>query len=233
MFFSKKKKEKNKKDEKNKVIETTVLNDHEIAEKEKEKKKIKIKPKTVFKIVVALAIIIVIIVIAWKIESYRKDRAKTFYSALNSVILGNYDNASVKLKDVDTWTSDEKAYIELIRKSKDIPDEISSYSDVDTINEYISVLNEMKEIIKQADGITINMYIRDDYKKITITEVPFDDAIRYANERIEELEKTEKNFVIGNSDENKFTIFSRPEERTIGFFINEVILKGDGDSYYD
>ena len=39
--------------------------------------------------------------------------------------------------------------------------------------------------------------------------------------------------VSGGADENKFTIFSRPEERTIGFFINEVILKGDGDSYYD
>ena len=143
MFFKKKKKDK--------VVETKIVSPHEEAEKE-EKKKFKIKPKTLAILICILAIVIVVFAITLKINSYREDRGKTFSSALNSFILNNYEDASIKLKDIKPKNKDEEAFIKLIRKSKDIKEETEKYEDEEIINEYIKVLEEMKKIVEESDG---------------------------------------------------------------------------------
>lgn len=224
MFFKKKKKDK--------VVEAKIVSPHEEAEKE-EKKKIKIKPKTLAILICILAIVIVVFAITLKINSYREDRGKTFSSALNSFILNNYEDASIKLKDIKPKNKDEEAFIKLIRKSKDIKEETEKYEDEEIINEYIKVLEEMKKIVEEADGITITIFKKDEFKDITITTVPFDDAIRYAKEQIEKLNEDKKNnLIFGGKKEDNLSIFTYKESKMIGYFIEEVNIKGDGDSYY-
>ena len=224
MFFKKKKKDK--------VVEAKIVSPHEEAEKE-EKKKFKIKPKTLAILICILAIVIVVFAITLKINSYREDRGKTFSSALNSFILNNYEDASIKLKDIKPKNKDEEAFIKLIRKSKDIKEETEKYEDEDIINEYIKVLEEMKKIVEEADGITITIYKKDEFKDITITTVPFDDAIRYAKEQIEKLNEDKKNnLIFGGKKEDNLSIFTYKESKLIGYFVEEVNIKGDGDSYY-
>lgn len=230
MFFRKKKKDKECKD---KVVETKILSPHEEAIKEEEKKKFKIKPKTLAILICIIAIVIVILVISGKINSYMEDRGKTFSSALNSFLLNNYKDASIKLKDIKPTNKDEEAFIKLIRKSKDINEEAEKYEDEDIINEYIKVLEEMKKIVEEEDGITITIYKKDEFKDITITTVPFDDAIRYAKEQIEKLNEEKKNdLIFGGKKEDNLSIFTYKESKMIGYFIEEVNIKGDGDSYY-
>ena len=224
MFFKKKKKDK--------VVEAKIVSPHEEAEKE-EKKKFKIKPKTLAILICILAIVIVVFAITLKINSYREDRGKTFSSALNSFILNNYEDASIKLKDIKPKNKDEEAYIKLIRKSKDIKEETEKYEDEEIINEYIKVLEEMKKIVEEADEITITIFKKDEFKDITITTVPFDDAIRYAKEQIEKLNEEKKNdLIFGGKKEDNLSIFTYKESKMIGYFIEEVNIKGDGDSYY-
>ena len=224
MFFKKKKKDK--------VVEAKIVSPHEEAEKE-EKKKFKIKPKTLAILICILAIVIVVFAITLKINSYREDRGKTFSSALNSFILNNYEDASIKLKDIKPKNKDEEAFIKLIRKSKDIKEETEKYEDEEIINEYIKVLEEMKKIVEEADGITITIYKKDEFKDITITTVPFDDAIRYAKEQIEKLNEDKKNnLIFGGKKEDNLSIFTYKESKLIGYFVEEVNIKGDGDSYY-
>lgn len=224
MFFKKKKKDK--------IVEAKIVSTHEEAEKE-EKKKIKIKPKTLAILICILAIVIVVFAITLKINSYREDRGKTFSSALNSFILNNYEDASIKLKDIKPKNKDEEAFIKLIRKSKDINEEAKKYEDEEIINEYIKVLEEMKKIVEEADGITITIFKKDEFKDITITTVPFDDAIRYAKEQIEKLNEDKKNnLIFGGKKEDNLSIFTYKESKMIGYFIEEVNIKGDGDSYY-
>lgn len=224
MFFKKKKKDK--------VVEAKIVSPHEEAEKE-EKKKFKIKPKTLAILICILAIVIVVFAITLKINSYREDRGKTFSSALNSFILNNYEDASIKLKDIKPKNKDEEAFIKLIRKSKDIKEETEKYEDEEIINEYIKVLEEMKKIVEEADGITITIFKKDEFKDITITTVPFDDAIRYAKEQIEKLNEDKKNnLIFGGKKEDNLSIFTYKESKMIGYFIEEVNIKGDGDSYY-
>lgn len=224
MFFKKKKKDK--------VVETKIVSPHEEAEKE-EKKKFKIKPKTLAILICILAIVIVVFAITLKINSYREDRGKTFSSALNSFILNNYEDASIKLKDIKPKNKDEEAFIKLIRKSKDIKEETEKYEDEEIINEYIKVLEEMKKIVEESDGITITIFKKDEFKDITITTVPFDDAIRYAKEQIEKLNEDKKNnLIFGGKKEDNLSIFTYKESKMIGYFIEEVNIKGDGDSYY-
>lgn len=224
MFFKKKKK--------NKVVEAKIVSPHEEAEKE-EKKKFKIKPKTLAILICILAIVIVVFAITLKINSYREDRGKTFSSALNSFILNNYEDASIKLKDIKPKNKDEEAFIKLIRKSKDIKEETEKYEDEEIINEYIKVLEEMKKIVEESDGITITIFKKDEFKDITITTVPFDDAIRYAKEQIEKLNEDKKNnLIFGGKKEDNLSIFTYKESKLIGYFIEEVNIKGDGDSYY-
>ena len=225
MFFKKKKKDK--------VVEAKIVSPHEEAEKEEEKKKFKIKPKTLAILIGILAIVIVVFAITLKINSYREDRGKTFSSALNSFILNNYEDASIKLKDIKPKNKDEEAFIKLIRKSKDIKEETEKYEDEEIINEYIKVLEEMKKIVEEADGITITIFKKDEFKDITITTVPFDDAIRYAKEQIEKLNEDKKNnLIFGGKKEDNLSIFTYKESKMIGYFIEEVNIKGDGDSYY-
>ena len=225
MFFKKKKKDK--------VVEAKIVSPHEEAEKEEEKKKFKIKPKTLAILIGILAIVIVVFAITLKINSYREDRGKTFSSALNSFILNNYEDASIKLKDIKPKNKDEEAFIKLIRKSKDIKEETEKYEDEEIINEYIKVLEEMKKIVEESDGITITIYKKDEFKDITITTVPFDDAIRYAKEQIEKLNEDKKNnLIFGGKKEDNLSIFTYKESKMIGYFIEEVNIKGDGDSYY-
>lgn len=224
MFFKKKKKDK--------VVEAKIVSPHEEAEKE-EKKKFKIKPKTLAILICILAIVIVVFAITLKINSYREDRGKTFSSALNSFILNNYEDASIKLKDIKPKNKDEEAFIKLIRKSKDIKEETEKYEDEEIINEYIKVLEEMKKIVEESDGITITIFKKDEFKDITITTVPFDDAIRYAKEQIEKLNEDKKNnLIFGGKKEDNLSIFTYKESKMIGYFIEEVNIKGDGDSYY-
>ena len=224
MFFKKKKKDK--------VVEAKIVSPHEEAEK-KEKKKFKIKPKTLAILIGILAIVIVVFAITLKINSYREDRGKTFSSALNSFILNNYEDASIKLKDIKPKNKDEEAFIKLIRKSKDIKEETEKYEDEEIINEYIKVLEEMKKIVEEADGITITIFKKDEFKDITITTVPFDDAIRYAKEQIEKLNEDKKNnLIFGGKKEDNLSIFTYKESKMIGYFVEEVNIKGDGDSYY-
>lgn len=224
MFFKKKKKDK--------VVEAKIVSPHEEAEKE-EKKKFKIKPKTLAILICILAIVIVVFAITLKINSYREDRGKTFSSALNSFILNNYEDASIKLKDIKPKNKDEEAFIKLIRKSKDIKEEAEKYEDEEIINEYIKVLEEMKKIVEESDGITITIFKKDEFKDITITTVPFDDAIRYAKEQIEKLNEDKKNnLIFGGKKEDNLSIFTYKESKLIGYFIEEVNIKGDGDSYY-
>lgn len=224
MFFKKKKKDK--------VVEAKIVSPHEEAEKE-EKKKFKIKPKTLAILICILAIVIVVFAITLKINSYREDRGKTFSSALNSFILNNYEDASIKLKDIKPKNKDEEAFIKLIRKSKDIKEETEKYEDEEIINEYIKVLEEMKKIVEEADGITITIFKKDEFKDITITTVPFDDAIRYAKEQIEKLNEDKKNnLIFGGKKEDNLSIFTYKESKIIGYFVEEVNIKGDGDSYY-
>ena len=224
MFFKKKKKDK--------VVEAKIVSPHEEAEKE-EKKKFKIKPKTLAILICILAIVIVVFAITLKINSYREDRGKTFSSALNSFILNNYEDASIKLKDIKPKNKDEEAFIKLIRKSKDIKEETEKYEDEEIINEYIKVLEEMKKIVEESDGITITIFKKDEFKDITITTVPFDDAIRYAKEQIEKLNEDKKNnLIFGGKKEDNLSIFTYKESKLIGYFIEEVNIKGDGDSYY-
>ena len=225
MFFKKKKKDK--------VVEAKIVSPHEEAEKEEEKKKFKIKPKTLAILIGILAIVIVVFAITLKINSYREDRGKTFSSALNSFILNNYEDASIKLKDIKPKNKDEEAFIKLIRKSKDIKEETEKYEDEEIINEYIKVLEEMKKIVEESDGITITIFKKDEFKDITITTVPFDDAIRYAKEQIEKLNEDKKNnLIFGGKKEDNLSIFTYKESKMIGYFIEEVNIKGDGDSYY-
>ncbi len=224
MFFKKKKKDK--------VVEAKIVSPHEEAEKE-EKKKFKIKPKTLAILICILAIVIVVFAITLKINSYREDRGKTFSSALNSFVLNNYEDASIKLKDIKPKNKDEEAFIKLIRKSKDIKEETKKYEDEEIINEYIKVLEEMKKIVEESDGITITIFKKDEFKDITITTVPFDDAIRYAKEQIEKLNEDKKNnLIFGGKKEDNLSIFTYKESKMIGYFIEEVNIKGDGDSYY-
>ena len=224
MFFKKKKKDK--------IVEAKIVSPHEEAEKE-EKKKFKIKPKTLAILICILAIVIVVFAITLKINSYREDRGKTFSSALNSFILNNYEDASIKLKDIKPKNKDEEAFIKLIRKSKDIKEETEKYEDEEMINEYIKVLEEMKKIVEEADGITITIFKKDEFKDITITTVPFDDAIRYAKEQIEKLNEDKKNnLIFGGKKEDNLSIFTYKESKLIGYFIEEVNIRGDGDSYY-
>lgn len=224
MFFKKKKKDK--------VVEAKIVSPHEEAEKE-EKKKFKIKPKTLAILICILAIVIVVFAITLKINSYKEDRGKTFSSALNSFILNNYEDASIKLKDIKPKNKDEEAFIKLIRKSKDIKEETEKYEDEEIINEYIKVLEEMKKIVEESDGITITIFKKDEFKDITITTVPFDDAIRYAKEQIEKLNEDKKNnLIFGGKKEDNLSIFTYKESKMIGYFIEEVNIKGDGDSYY-
>ena len=224
MFFKKKKKDK--------IVEAKIVSPHEEAEKE-EKKKFKIKPKTLAILICILAIVIVVFAITLKINSYREDRGKTFSSALNSFILNNYEDASIKLKDIKPKNKDEEAFIKLIRKSKDIKEETEKYEDEEIINEYIKVLEEMKKIVEEADGITITIFKKDEFKDVTITTVPFDDAIRYAKEQIEKLNEDKKNnLIFGGKKEDNLSIFTYKESKMIGYFIEEVNIKGDGDSYY-
>ena len=224
MFFKKKKKDK--------VVEAKIVSPHEEAEKE-EKKKFKIKPKTLAILICILAIVIVVFAITLKINSYKEDRGKTFSSALNSFILNNYEDASIKLKDIKPKNKDEEAFIKLIRKSKDIKEETEKYEDEEIINEYIKVLEEMKKIVEEADGITITIFKKDEFKDITITTVPFDDAIRYAKEQIEKLNEDKKNnLIFGGKKEDNLSIFTYKESKLIGYFVEEVNIKGDGDSYY-
>ena len=224
MFFKKKKKDK--------IVEAKIVSPHEEAEKE-EKKKFKIKPKTLAILICILAIVIVVFAITLKINSYREDRGKTFSSALNSFILNNYEDASIKLKDIKPKNKDEEAFIKLIRKSKDIKEETEKYEDEEIINEYIKVLEEMKKIVEEADGITITIFKKDEFKDITITTVPFDDAIRYAKEQIEKLNEDKKNnLIFGGKKEDNLSIFTYKESKLIGYFVEEVNIKGDGDSYY-
>lgn len=225
MFFKKKKKDK--------VVEAKIVSPHEEAVKEEEKKKFKIKPKTLAILIGILAIVIVVFAITLKINSYREDRGKTFSSALNSFILNNYEDASIKLKDIKPKNKDEEAFIKLIRKSKDIKEETEKYEDEEIINEYIKVLEEMKKIVEESDGITITIFKKDEFKDITITTVPFDDAIRYAKEQIEKLNEDKKNnLIFGGKKEDNLSIFTYKESKMIGYFIEEVNIKGDGDSYY-
>ena len=68
---------------------------------------------------------------------------------------------------------------------------------------------------------------------ITITTVPFDDAIRYAKEQIEKLNEEKKNdLIFGGKKEDNLSIFTYKESKLIGYFVEEVNIKGDGDSYY-
>lgn len=227
MFFRKKKKDKDN------VVETKILNPHGEAVKEEKKKKFKIKPKTLAILICIITIVVVIIVIIGKINSYMEDRGRTFSSALNSFLLNNYEDASIKLKDIKPTNKDEEAFIKLIRKSKDIKEEAEKYENEDIIYEYIEVLEEMKKIVEEADGITITIFKKDEFKDITITTVPFDDAIRYAKEQIEKLNEEKKNHLIfGGKKEDNLSIFTYKESKMIGYFIEEVNIKGDGDSYY-
>lgn len=230
MFFKKKKKDKKCDD---KVVETKIVSPHEEIEKKEEKKKFKIKPKTLAILILILVIVIVAFVIVGKINSYREDRGKTFSSALNSFLLNNYEDASIKLKDVKVKNKDEEAFVKLIRKSKDIPKEAEKFEDEELINEYINVLEDMKNIVEEADGITITIFKKDEFKDITITTVPFDDAIRYASEKIEEIKKEKQtNFILGGQKDDNLSIFTYRDSKMIGYFIEQVNIKGDGDSYY-
>ncbi len=224
MFFKKKdsndkvKKENKKRTEKFEKLENI------------EEKKFKLRPKTIFRIFLVLCVFILILGIVGHLEVKKRDKALAYYKSLNSLISDNYTKSNKQIFDKEAKTDDEKAYKELVKISKKIPKDAKYFTDVQTIEEYIDVLEEMKEIVNKRGGITITIYKKKDYKEITITEVAFDDAIRYANEKMESIGDDNK-FFIGKPSSN--SVLQNDDSKMIGFFINNDNVRGDGDSYYD
>lgn len=197
---------------------------------EGEKKKIKLSKKSI-KIIVSICVILfVILVIVGKIETEKRDHAKSITNSLNSFMNGKYVQANIDLKDVRLKTDGEKALNEIVILGKDIPAKSEYFMDVNLIKEYISVLEKMKEVVKNNGGsIELELYMNKKYKTIYITEVAFDDAIRFANEKIDKLNEKDELF---NKKSNSLLV-QELDIKTIGFFIRQDNIKGVGNSYYD
>lgn len=243
MFFSKKKSESSNKSnvcydvKKLKKEERRKKKEEKIKEKEeknsndnlKENKKIiKLSKKAILRLVLVVIIILIFLGIIGHIEIQKRDREEIFSKSLNSFINGNYNAASIKLKDIKPKTDDEKAYIELINLSKNIPNKASYFIDEDIVLEYIDILEEMKQIVNKSNDITINIYKNKKHKEITITEVAFNDAIRYAEEKIAEIEEGKINIF----DKKNTISVTSIDSKMIGYFVNIDNIKGNGDSYY-
>ncbi len=235
MFFSKKKGEENskkvcydlkkiKKEEKRKKREE----ENKVDENNNEKTKIKLSKKAKIRICLVLLVIIIVLGIIGHIEIQKREREEVFSKSLTSFIYGKYDEANSKLKDIKPKTDDEKSYIELISISKNISSKTRYFNDEEIILEYIDILKQMKELVNKSDGITIKIYKNKKHKEITITEVPFNDAIRYAEDKILEIEENETNIL---NKKNPITA-KIIDSKMIGYFVNIVDIKGNGDSYY-
>lgn len=193
-----------------------------------EANKIKLSKRTIFRIVLVIIVILIVLGVIGHIEIQKRDKEEIFSKSLSSFINGNYDVASIKLKDIKPKTDDEKAYIELMNISRNIPSKASYFSDKDIILEYIDVLEQMKELVNKNSNITINIYKNKKHKEITITEIAFNDAIRYAEEKISELEEGKINIL---NKKNPITTIMI-DQKMIGYFVNMDNIKGNGDSYY-
>ena len=196
-----------------------------------EKKKIKLSKKTIKVIAITLLVLFVALVIIGMIETNRKERAKDFSNSLYSFIYGKYVQANIDLKDTKIKGKEEEAFKKIIELGKDIPEKAEYFMDEDLIKEYISVIEKMKKVVKDNGGsIKIEIYRDRKYKEIQITEVAFDDAIRFANEKIEDIKNKDKNFILGK----KNTILVKElDSKTIGFFIRHDNIDGIGSSFYD
>lgn len=236
MFFSKKNGDKSdnpkvcydvkkiKKEEKRKKIEEKEINSNNNLKSSK----VKLSKKAIFRIVLAIIVILIVLGVIGHIEIQKREREEIFYKSLTSFINGNYDAASIKLRDIKPKTDDEKAYIDLINISRNIPNKAPYFNDKDIILEYIDVLEQMKEIVNKNSNITINIYKNKKHKQITITEIAFNDAIRYSEEKISELEEGKINIL---NKKNPITTIMI-DQKMIGYFVNMDNIKGNGDSYY-
>ncbi|MCI8965031.1 MAG: hypothetical protein HFJ43_01545 [Clostridia bacterium] len=215
----KKEEKRKRKEEKNKSSENN---------NENEKTKIKLSKKAKIRICLVMIVSIIILGIIGHIEIQKGEREELFSKSLTSFIYGKYDEANSKLKDIKPKTDDEKSYIELISISKNISSKTRYFNDEEIILEYIDILKQMKELVNKSDGITIKIYKNKKHKEITITEVPFNDAIRYAEDKILEIEENETNIL---NKKNPITA-KIIDSKMIGYFVNIVDIKGNGDSYY-
>ena len=234
MFFSKKKGEENskkvcydlkkiKKEEKRKKREE----ENKVDENNNEKTKIKLSKKAKIRICLVLLVIIIVLGIIGHIEIQKREREPVFSKSLTSFIYGKYDEANSKLQDIKPKTDDEKSYIELISISKNISNKTQYFNDEEIILEYIDILKQMKDLVNKSDNITIKIYKNKKHKEITITETSFNDAIRYAD-KILEIEEDETNIL---NKKNPITA-KIIDSKMIGYFVNIVDIKGNGDSYY-
>lgn len=235
MFFSKKKGEENskkvcydlkkiKKEEKRKKREE----ENKVDENNNEKTKIKLSKKAKIRICLVLLVIIIVLGIIGHIEIQKREREEVFSKSLTSFIYGKYDEANSKLQDIKPKTDDEKSYIELISISKNISNKTQYFNDEEIILEYIDILKQMKDLVNKSDNITIKIYKNKKHKEITITETSFNDAIRYAEDKILEIEEDETNIL---NKKNPITA-KIIDSKMIGYFVNMVNIKGNGDSYY-
>lgn len=207
--------------------EKAKIKDEKFKVKNPEKKKI--NPKVVFRVGVIVIVILSVLGIKGYFEMKKRDIGIAYDTSLNHFINNKYDRANKVVKGIKTGTGDEKAYIEIIKLGNDIPNDIEKFNDIDDIEEYIFILEEMKTIVEERDGITITVYDKG-YKDITITKVAFEDAIYYAEQELEELENKQSLFFNNDSDKN-FNGLEIP--KTIGFFINVDNIRGNGSSYYE
>lgn len=215
----KKEEKRKKREEKNKSFENNTEN---------EKNKTKLSKKAKIRICLVMIVIIIILGIIGHIEIQKREREELFSKSLTSFIYGKYDEANNKLKDIKPKTDDEKAYIELISISKNISSKTQYFNDEEIILEYIDILKQMKDLVNKSNDITVKIYKNKKHKEITITEVSFNDAIRYAEEKISELEENETNIF---NKKNPITA-KIIDSKMIGYFVNMVNIKGNGDSYY-
>lgn len=226
MFF--KKKDKNIHDTSvTGCAEKAKIKDEKFKVKEPEKKKI--NPKVVFRIVVIVLVILVILGIIGHFEVQKREEGESYNTSLSHFMNNKYDRANKVIRGISPETEDEKAYIEIIKLSEDIPENIESFNDIDDIEEYIEILEKMKSIVQKRKGITITVYNKG-YKDITITEVAFEDAIYYAEQEKAEIEE-KKTLIFSNKSDSKFNGLDIP--KTIGFFISVDNIKGNGTSYYE
>ena len=236
MFFSKKNNEVSSNSKVSYDVKKLKREEKEKKKKEKnysndieeEKKKVKLSKKNIFRILLIVVIVLIFLGIIGHIEIQKRNREEIFSKSLSSFINGNYDAASIKLKDIKPKTDDEKAYIDLINISRNIPKNAMYFNDKDIILEYIDVLGQMKKIVNENSNITINIYKNKKHKEITITEIAFNDAIRYAEEKISELEEGKINIL---NKKNPITAIMI-DSKMIGYFVNMDNIKGNGDSYY-
>ena len=198
---------------------------------EVKKKKFKLTIKELKIIVLILFIMFAILAVIGKIETDKRVHAKEIYSALDSFISGKYNQANIDIKDTKMKGNDEEAFKKIIALGKEIPAKSEFFLDEKIIKEYIEVIEKMKNVVKDNGGaIKIEIYKNKKYREIQITEVAFDDAIRFANESIEKI-KNDKQTPFSNKKGS--ILVSEVDSKTIGFFIQKDNIDGVGSSYYD